>query len=226
MVLRLLVVSDLHGSMFYAEETNRKAKLEKVDLIVVCGDITHFGGFHDAERILETISEGGITTLFVPGNCDRKELASLENVGDSICVHGRQIKIGDIIFLGVGGSIFTPFNTLFEYSEETISLWLKKKYKKLDVKKRFVLISHNPPYNTQADLLLSGEHVGSLSVRRFVEDNNPNLLLCGHIHEAKSIDKINKTLIINPGPARWGLCSLVKINKRIDVDLDLLRDKD
>lgn len=212
--------------MFYAEETNKKARLEKVDLIVVCGDVTHFGGFHDAERILETVSSGGITTLFVPGNCDMKELTSFETVGGGLCVHGRETKIGDINFFGVGGSILTPFNTLFEYSEDTLSSWLLNKYENLDVKKRFVLISHNPPYNTKADLLPSGEHVGSLTIRRFVEDNNPNLVFCGHIHEAKSIDKINETLIINSGPARWGSCSLVKINERIDVDLSLLRDKD
>lgn len=224
--MRLLVISDLHGSIFYAEEANKKARKEKVDLIVICGDVTHFGGFNDAERILETVSNGGITTLFVPGNCDLKELVSFENIGGGLCIHGRELKISDINFFGVGGSILTPFNTLFEYSEDNLSSWLSEKYEKFDAKKRFILISHNPPSNTQADLLPSGEHVGSLTIRRFVEDNYPNLVLCGHIHEAKSIDKINETLIINPGPARWGLCSLIKINEEIDVDFSLLRDKD
>jgi Icc-related predicted phosphoesterase len=210
--------------MFYAEEANKKAKLEKVDFVVICGDITHFGGFHEAERIIETVSKGGITTIFVPGNCDLKELTSYEYVGGGLCVHGRVTKIDDINFFGVGGSILTPFNTLFEYSEDTLSSWLFKKYEILDVKKRFTLISHNPPYNTQADLLPSGEHVGSLTIRRFIENNEPDLVLCGHIHEAKSIDKINETFIINPGPARWGHCSIIKINEGIDVDLNFLRE--
>ncbi len=36
--------------------------------------------------------------------------------------------------------------------------------------------------------------------------------ICGHIHEAKGIDKIGNTLIINPGAARDGHYATIEID--------------
>jgi len=41
--------------------------------------------------------------------------------------------------------------------------------------------------------------VGSTAVRTFVEKHQPLLGLHGHIHECKGVDRIGRTLIINPG---------------------------
>ena len=59
---------------------------------------------------------------------------------------------------------------------------------------------------TKTDLLPSGKHVGSESLRKIIEEFQPTINLCGHIHESMAIDKIGKTTIINPGMLKRGAC--------------------
>nr|NHJ86272.1 metallophosphoesterase [Asgard group archaeon] len=74
-----------------------------------------------------------------------------------------------------------------------------------------IFISHAPPLDSEADITRAGEHVGSSSVRKFVEDYQPEIILCGHIHESESISKIEKTLCINPGPFAHGNVAIAVI---------------
>jgi hypothetical protein len=45
-----------------------------------------------------------------------------------------------------------------------------------------------------------GFHVGSKAVRRVIEYFQPDVFVCGHIHEARGFDYLGNTLAINPGP--------------------------
>ena len=70
--------------------------------------------------------------------------------------------------------------------------------------KRTVYVLHDPPYDTNLDLLYNGQHIGSAAVRRFIEKHQPPLVLSGHIHESpkasrKITDRIGNTLCVNPG---------------------------
>ena len=71
-----------------------------------------------------------------------------------------------------------------------------------------VVLTHSPPYQTNLDRAdLDGQtvdhtpldvHVGSIAIRRMVEDRQPLLTLHGHIHESSSItgnwrDRIGRT---------------------------------
>jgi len=61
---------------------------------------------------------------------------------------------------------------------------------------------HAPPYNTKIDkTIVNGkwEHVGSRSVRDLIEKYQPLLGLHGHVHESSDKDKIENTIILNPG---------------------------
>ena len=65
--------------------------------------------------------------------------------------------------------------------------------------KKLVFITHAPIYKTKLDYIYK-EHRGCKSSRKFVEKFKPVLTLCGHFHETENkSDKINETLIINPG---------------------------
>ncbi|MGL4670553.1 MAG: metallophosphoesterase family protein [Methanobacteriaceae archaeon] len=79
-----------------------------------------------------------------------------------------------------------------------------------------VLITHAPPINTNADKIKNGAHVGSFSIRKIIEEFQPDLAICGHIHEAKSQDKIGKTLVINPGMANIGDACLINVNTNVN----------
>ncbi len=79
------------------------------------------------------------------------------------------------------------------------------------ISRPFVFVSHCPPYDTPLDMLLSGEHVGSASIGRFIETwSKRGLLLAsfhGHIHESPEKSGAIRTIIgdtpsINPGQHR------------------------
>ncbi len=72
---------------------------------------------------------------------------------------------------------------------------------------------HCPPHNTHLDLapkldkslrpvviagMVQYEHVGSRAVRRVIEEYQPILGLHGHIHESGGVDKIGRTIVLNP----------------------------
>jgi Icc-related predicted phosphoesterase len=69
--------------------------------------------------------------------------------------------------------------------------------------------------------MFNGHHIGSRAVREFAEERQPELVLCGHVHEARSIDRIGATRIVNPGAARDGHYAIVEIEEeRTGVMLD------
>ena len=69
---------------------------------------------------------------------------------------------------------------------------------------RTLLLSHSPPHGTQCDMIGARVHVGSRSLRRFVEHHGLPLVLSGHIHESPRIsssyrDRLGESVVVNPG---------------------------
>lgn len=221
--MKILVTSDFHGHLSAIEEMREKAISNRVEVIVVCGDITHFGNLSLAKHLIEKMSIENVNTLFVPGNLDPIELIRIETIDGAQCLHGRFRKVSGLNFMGVGGCILSPFKTSFEMDEEEFQKILEEAFQALDDKKRFALISHNPPFGTKVDVTSFGAHAGSKSLRKFIEEKKPLLTLCGHIHEARGIDRIEDTIIVNPGPAFGGSYALMDLNDGISVDLCSLK---
>ena len=111
----------------------------------------------------------------------------------------------------------TPWETPREAKEQDLMKMLEKQLRRIDASEQKYLICnfHAPPYGTMLDLApkldknlnvimrFDGspemEHVGSKSVRAFIEQYQPKIGLHGHIHEAAADQKIGRTLVINPG---------------------------
>ena len=83
-----------------------------------------------------------------------------------------------------------------------------------------IFCPHAPPRDTACDLLPSGEHVGSAVVRAFIERAQPDLTLCGHIHEGRGTDEMGRAQIVNPGPARAGHYATIDVDGAVVVGLD------
>lgn len=206
--MKLLCVSDFHGG------SGRIEGLSAVDVLVILGDITHFGDRVRAMEILEGFKSAK-RLLAVPGNCDNLDVNEAL-VELDIDLHSRGRIVGDVGFFGLGGSNRTPFNTPQEYSEYELWDFLAKGYEQVKDSPIKVMASHPPPFNTDLDKT-GGMHVGSKKVREFIETYEPDLVLCGHIHEARGQDTIGKTVIINPGPFHTGH-ALVNIGAEIKVE--------
>lgn len=115
----------------------------------------------------------------------------------------------------------TPFATPSEVSESELSQMINTAFAKVDDFDSLVFVSHTPPLNTKVDVLSSGQHVGSPAVRRFIEKIQPDICLTGHIHEARGVDRIGKTVIINPGMlAHGGFARIELVNGKLSASLE------
>jgi Icc-related predicted phosphoesterase len=215
--MKVLVGTDFHGNEAAFESFALKAEEDRAEIVIVCGDITHFGTLRQAEELLSLLTGLRVPVLFVPGNCDPPSLLGVDIEGVK-CIHGQSVTYCDVTFLGLGGSTPTPFSTPFEMTEENIMETLNHASENLASSRWIVLVSHPPPRNTRLDKTHLGRHVGSLSVRKFVEERKPSVVFCGHIHEAKGKDRINNTVLVNPGPARHGDYAQAFFNEDVTID--------
>ena len=219
----ILAVADIHSRIGYVRRLVEK--IGKVNVVVIAGDITNFGNADFALHIVSLFQKICRNVLFVPGNCDDPKLTRIGGKNNSINIHGKYFIVNNIVFLGIGGSNITPFHTPIEYSENELWNMLSKLLNISEVKKYKVkiLVSHTPPYNTKLDLTFLKTHVGSISIRRAIETLKPKLCICGHIHEARGVDTIGETIIVNPGPLMRKQYALVRISgNKVDVELRTL----
>lgn len=212
--MKILTIADIHGHQDF--DDNITGVISNADLILIAGDITNFGNGNDAKIILENILRLNKKILAIPGNCD---LYSVNHTLTSLKInlHAEMKKIDEIALYGIGGCVKTPFNTPQEYKESEIEEILNAFERQEDV--RFhILVSHSPPANTKLDKTSLGQHVGSKTLRNFIEKFQADLVICGHIHEARGIDKIGRALIINPGtfPKHY---AVINIAKEINYEL-------
>lgn len=218
--LRIFATADFHGNAEAFRKTALKAKQSHANVVVVCGDVTHFGSLQQAKKLLSLLSIS-CPVLFVPGNLDPPTLTD-EEIETVESIHGKCKRINNINFIGIGGSSPCPFYTPFELTEAEIASVLEQSFSICKTKQKTVLVSHSPPKNTWVDIAFTGDHVGSSSITKFIEEKKPILVLCGHIHEATGIDRINDTIVVNPGPAKHRHCAVIDLNRNINVKLERL----
>jgi Icc-related predicted phosphoesterase len=201
--MRILVYSDIHSSEKAVDLLRADTERYSPDLLILLGDITHFGPASFAEDFVGSIT---VRTLAIPGNCDTPDvLELLEEKGMSL--HGKLENVGGFDFVGFGGSNITPFDTVTEFSEEDI-------FDALDavMVKGAVLVTHVPPRG-HVDGTSGGLHAGSTAVARIVEKYSPRVSLSGHIHEARGMIEDEGTLFLNPGAARKGYRAIVDLTE-------------
>jgi len=216
--MRILAAADFHG-LPNAENNLFKFLGRGYDCLLIIGDLTNFGPASLAENMLGRIRDSGVPTFAIPGNCDPKQmLGVLDKYG--VNLHAKREKLNDVLFVGLGGSNLTPFNTPFELTEAEILEELEALAPIVD--DNWILITHAPPHGTNIDQTAQGIHVGSKSIRRFIEQKQPPVALSGHVHEARNTDKLGRTLIVNPGPISKGYAAEITINKGGEVRAELL----
>ena len=188
----------------------------RFDAIVFPGDFTDAAlpkGFtrEDVARLilseLKTFKKPVVT---VPGTWDKDIIEMLEKSGTS--VHGKGKVVDGVGFYGFGGA-HTPFGTPYEPSDAEIEAGIMKSHESVKGVKMTVQVTHAPPANTSLDMIFSGAHVGSAAVRKTIETLKPSAAICAHIHEAKGIDSIGTTRIVNPGRFPEGTCAILTVKE-------------
>jgi len=198
--MKILAVTDIHGAN---QKVIEMAGREKPDLLVIGGDLTTYGSVDDVQKAVGLFRELAGAVLCISGNMDSPEHDAYYTK-EGISINGKGRIIGDVGFFGVSAAPFSFLHTPYEVSEETIRSVIQTGYREVGSARLKILVSHAPPEGTAVDLIRSGKHVGSKSVRKFIEDEKPAAVICGHIHEARGADRIGTSVIVNCGEGSKG----------------------
>ncbi|MDP3428141.1 MAG: metallophosphoesterase family protein [Humidesulfovibrio sp.] len=182
--------------------------IKQAEGLILTGDLTNRGGEDKARRVLDKARAANPNLLAQMGNMDHAEVGELlSRSGENIHRQARLLAPG-LVLMGVGWATPTPFGTPSETSEAELARWIKETHLlALDLAARdcatcpfrLVAVIHTPPLNTALDRIASGVHVGSAGVRAFIEDVQPDVVICGHIHEAVAEERLGRTHALNPG---------------------------
>lgn len=197
------------------------SETEEPDILVVCGDLTNMGSSNEVRLFLDSYRKVIKNIYIIPGNCDFIESFNDEYI-KRYNIHGKWVVYNKYVFLGIGGSPYTPFGMPFEFDDSELEEIAYRTYYNIpkELKERLIVVSHTPPKGTKVDKIYIGLHVGSDALRKFILDVKPLLVISGHIHEGKGTDELGSTIIVNPGPASRGYYAIVNIVKeRINVRL-------
>jgi Icc-related predicted phosphoesterase len=218
----VVFATDLHGEMQDYERVLDVASGKNVKAVVIGGDITPF---LSAIGDMATYQREFIEFYLIPrmklfrqkkkkdvfimmGNDDLKinidVLERGEKEGAFSLLNQKVHKIGRKYIAGYSYINEAPFLIKdWEKPEKSIKKDLNALAKKSDPSKT-IYSMHAPPIGTNLDVVFSGDHVGSTSIREFITEKQPYLTLHGHIHESSTMtgnwkDVLGKTVSVNPG---------------------------
>jgi Icc-related predicted phosphoesterase len=148
-------------------------------------------------------------------------------------VDGKALRFGEggagLSVIGAGGGLVHTGLTPYERRDAELVSAFEDALHALDYRKKdhpiLVALSHTPPFGTEADLR-HGSHTGSKGLRALLDAMEPALWVCGHIHEARSVSRSGRSLVVNPGSLREGFYAKVKAESRgegRDFEAELLR---
>ena len=192
--MKILAAGDIHGDTGLAKKLAERAYSHKVDLVILCGDLTQFEV--STEGIIGPFLEKKKKVLIIPGNHESiatadflAELYKIKNI------HGYSVKYNDV---GIFGCSANNIGVNQISDDETLDL-LKQGFDKIEYLDKKIMVTHVHP----SDSLMSkfSDFVpGSCAVRKAIDRFKPDFLLCSHVHEAEGIEeKIGNTKVINVG---------------------------
>lgn len=208
--MKILSVADIHGSQYRLNIVLKNIEKYSPDLIIICGDITQFGPPDVALNILNQIS---VETLAIHGNIDSDEVLQVIDKSNATNIHLKYEIVNDIPFIGIGGNIYDQ-----DYSKIKIKLNNSQKNLSEIINNSTILVTHIPPYGLQ-DKIFLGLHSGSKVIKDMIDNYNPRLVLCGHIHENPGYMKYKNSFIVNCSIGKTGSGALIEINNKINVKM-------
>ncbi|NUQ61070.1 MAG: metallophosphoesterase family protein [Pirellulales bacterium] len=213
--MKLLTITDLHGRQPVLERI--LARAGGCDALLFGGDITNFGSPIDAERLIK-LAQAAVPAVFaVAGNCDSGEIdRRLVEMGVSLA--GRGVMLGEIGIQGLSG--MPPWKRgMYQFTEEELAAALEAGHAAIAAARHRIVLSHPPPRGARVDRTFLLKHVGSTSLRAFIERTQPPLVLCGHIHEGRGVEQIGKTTVVNCGEAAGGYYAVADVGDQIHAEI-------
>ncbi|MCX7825999.1 MAG: metallophosphoesterase family protein [Verrucomicrobiae bacterium] len=215
--MRVAYVVDVHGD--FAAVTRALGRIGAVDVLIIGGDITTKGSADDVARAIAGWQSSAARLFAVAGNMDSAAIdARLADLGVSLDARG--VVLGGVGFFGVSAGPKSPLRTPYEITEEEMAARIETGFAAVKDCRIKVFCPHVPPANTACDRIFCGLHVGSRAVRDFIERAQPDLVLCGHIHESRGEDRLGCSRVVNPGPITQGHYAVADIGETVAVRFD------
>jgi len=192
--MKILAFSDIHGDQGLAKKLAKQAADEEVDLVILCGDITY--GEQSIEGIIGPFAAVKKKVILIPGNHETVATVDfLAQLYGMTNLHGYSILSNDIGLFGCGGAAMGPFPT----DDDEIFELLEKAHKGISSASKKIMITHVHPAGSVMEKFTQF-FKGSDAVKKAIDEFKPDLLLCGHVHEAEGIEEVlGETRVINVG---------------------------
>lgn len=188
--LRILAAGDLHGDANASKKLAEKAEKEKVDLVILTGDLT---GLVHTKNLIKPFLNKNQKVIFIPGNWESKADAdSISKMYNIKNLEKNYLVYNNVGIFGIGSADWA----LFPDDERTFKS-LKKDFDKMKNLEKKIMISHIHAAGTQSEL--SGIP-GNEGLRKAIDKFQPDFFIHSHIHELEGAEeKIGKTRVINVG---------------------------
>ncbi|MGW8256821.1 MAG: metallophosphoesterase family protein [Thermoguttaceae bacterium] len=213
--MKILGITDVHNRSERLQHILQDA--ETADLVLLGGDLTSFGSPEDAERIVRIAQSRRVPVLAVAGNCD-SALIDRRLVELGVSVAARGLVFND---LGIHGlSAAPPWRSdMYEFPENELALLLQAGFEQIGNARQHLVLTHVPPRDGKIDRTHFLHHVGSSALREFIDQHQPTLVVCGHVHEARGVEVIGTTSVVNCGPAASGYYAMIDLDDKVNVEL-------
>jgi Icc-related predicted phosphoesterase len=194
--MRLVATSDWHGHL--------PATVPDGDVLVIAGDTLSLDHRIEAQReqfetrlvpFLETLPHERI--LLVAGNHDflfDDAQPWVDALPPTVTyLLDEAVEIDGVRFWGTPWSSFLEGWVFMDHEERLASRWAAI------APDTDVLVVHGPPFRSldKTAPQFGSIHVGSPSLREWIELQQPEAVVCGHIHEAFGVDRIGSTAVHN-----------------------------
>jgi Icc-related predicted phosphoesterase len=191
--VKILAFSDLHNDLEQGAKLVEMAT--EADVVIGAGD---FASVHEGlEETIAALAPIEVPTVLVPGNNETADALREATAGWSAAtvLHGEGTTIEGTDFYGLGAGIpVTPWDWSFDLDDEAATEMLA------ECPEGAVLVLHSPPRN-HCDSGGDGAHFGSPALLRAIEEKQPRLAVCGHIHESWGCEsEVGSTPVRNLGP--------------------------
>lgn len=84
-----------------------------------------------------------------------------------------------------------------------------------------VLVTHPPPYGCR-DLVMGRFHAGSKGLLKLIKKRQPQIMICGHIHEDNGVSAIGKTHVVNCALNRTNSGALIMFENGYLAGLEMI----
>lgn len=199
--LSIYAVADLHGDYDRLERIKGRVEAQKPDVLVIAGDIT---GLFGVEKYLRHLAGIPLPILVIHGNMDTGDWEGIIAVsGNIISIHQRETTIRGVPFVGLGGTSPLPFSNRIGFKEQSHLAEVARL-----IGEDSIVVTHPPPHGV-LDEVMGGIHTGSKRLRGMIEEKQPRMLICGHIHERPGWAHLGRTVVVNASMGRKGDGALI-----------------